>query len=310
MIPAVWKASSDRGRRSVNVGELERRVSAVGGGALTLYGLTRRSLPGLLLAIAGGGLLYRGATGHCATYAALGVNTAGESQGQSPVASVPHQGGVKVEKAVTVDKSPEELYRFWRDFENLPRFMDHLESVKALGDKRSHWVAKAPLGMSVAWDAEIINEVEDKLIAWRSLEGADIGNAGSVRFTPAPDGRGTEVKVTLEYDPPGGAIAAAFAKLLGEEPAQQVQEDLRRFKRVMEAGEIPTTAGQPSGRAGQRDQRGQVTRGGAASPPQALDVVQQSSRTTGSLDVVQQSSEESFPASDPPSWTRPATDKS
>lgn len=151
-------------------------------------------------------------------------------------------------QTVTIDKSPEELYRFWRDFENLPRFMKHLRAVRVLDDKRSHWIADAPAGQSVEWDAEIINEAANELIAWRSLPGADIGNAGSVRFEPAPAGRGTEVKVNLEYDPPAGALGMAFAKLLGEEPAHQVADDLRRFKQLMEAGEIPTTEGQPSGR--------------------------------------------------------------
>jgi uncharacterized membrane protein len=126
--------------------------------------------------------------------------------------------------------------------------MDHLESVRILDGKRSHWVAKAPLGTSVEWDAEIINEEANELIGWRSLEGADVPNAGSVRFRPAPGGRGTEVRVNLEYNPPTGKLGAAFAKLLGEEPERQVEEDLRRFKQWMEAGEIPTTAGQPKGK--------------------------------------------------------------
>jgi uncharacterized membrane protein len=154
-----------------------------------------------------------------------------------------------VEKSVTVNKSPEELYRFWRNFENLPRFMDHLESVRVEGEGRSHWVAKAPAGTTVEWDAEIYNEKENELIAWRSLEGADVDNAGSVRFEGDAEGSSTIVRVSLKYDPPGGVIGATFAKLFGEEPSQQIEEDLRRFKQVMEAGEPPTTEGQSSGRS-------------------------------------------------------------
>jgi uncharacterized membrane protein len=126
--------------------------------------------------------------------------------------------------------------------------MNHLESVTTTGEGRSHWVAKAPAGTTVQWDAEIYNEKEGELIAWRSLEGADVDNAGSVRFEPAGAG-GTTVRVTLRYDPPGGAVGAAIARIFGENPEQQIEEDLRRFKQVMETGEVTTTTGQPSGRA-------------------------------------------------------------
>lgn len=228
----------------VNVGEVERYASAIGGGALALYGLTRGGLGGVVLALVGGALVYRGATGHCNMYEALGVNTA-ENAGKGLSAN----RGVKVEKSITINKSPEELYRFWRNFENLPRFMDHLESVKTMGDKRSHWVAKAPAGTTVEWDAEIFNEKENEMIAWRSLEGADVDNVGSVHFRLAPGGRGTEIKVSLKYDPPGGVVGAAIAKLFGEEPSQQIEEDLRRLKQVMETGVTPTIAGQSSGRS-------------------------------------------------------------
>jgi uncharacterized membrane protein len=229
---------------SVNVGQTERWGSALVGGALAIYGLTRRSWGGVVLALVGGTLIHRGSTGHCYMYDAIGMNTAETTD--NPLVSVPAGKGIKVEKSVTVNRPPEELYRFWRNFENLPRFMNHLESVRELGEGRSHWVAKAPAGKTVEWDAEIYNEKENELIAWRSLEGADIPNAGSVRFERAPGGRGTEVKVALEYDPPAGSLGAAVAKLFGEEPEQQVQEDLRRFKQVMEAGEVPTTQDQPA----------------------------------------------------------------
>jgi uncharacterized membrane protein len=141
-------------------------------------------------------------------------------------------------KSVTINRSPEEAYRFWRDFQNFPRFMSHLESVRMTGEKRSHWIAKGPAGTTVEWDAEIIEDVPNQLIAWRSLEGADVENCGSVRFTPAPGGRGTEVRAEIEYTPPGGAIGVGIAKLFGEEPEQQMKDDLYHFKQVMETGEV------------------------------------------------------------------------
>lgn len=139
---------------------------------------------------------------------------------------------------ITVNNSPDEVYRFWRDFENLPRFMSHLESVRITGERRSHWVAKAPAGTTVEWDAEITKDVPGQMIAWRSVEGADVENSGVVRFDSAPGGRGTEVRVELIYNPPGGLLGAGVAKLFGEEPGTQIKGDLYRFKQVMETGEV------------------------------------------------------------------------
>jgi uncharacterized membrane protein len=230
----------------INVAPTERLVSLVSGGALAVLGLTRRNVPGLAMSAVAGELLYRGITGHCPVYEALGINTA--ITGWSDMVSVPHGQGMKIKKSATINRSPEELYAFWRNFENLPRFMEHLESVRVLDDKRSHWVAKGPAGITVEWDAEIINEVPNEVIGWRSLENSQVDNAGSVRFERAPGNRGTVVEVTLNYAPPAGKVGAAIAKLLGEDPEQQISEDLQRFKQLMEAGEIPTTEGQPSGR--------------------------------------------------------------
>ena len=227
---------------AVNVGQTERWGSALVGGGLAIYGLTRRTWSGAVLALVGGSLIYRGSTGRCYMYDALNVNTA--EPNENPLVTVPAGRGTKVERSVTVNRSPEELYRFWREFENLPRFMNHLESVKQKGGGRSHWVAKAPAGKTVEWDAEIYNEKENELIAWRSLEGADVDNAGSVRFEPTADGRATVVRVTLKYDPPGGALGSLVAKLFGEEPSQQIEEDLLRFKEVME-GQGVGGPGQP-----------------------------------------------------------------
>jgi len=235
-----------RATASTNVGSTERLASVLAGSAVALYGLTRRSTGGVAIAMLGGALLYRGATGHCDAYQILGINTA-DGEGER-TAGVAYGKGIRVDKTVTVNRSPDELYRFWRGLENLPRFMDHLESVKQIDGKRSQWVAKGPAGKKVEWTAEIINEIPGELLAWRSLEGADVNNAGSVQFKPATGGRGTVVRVEMRYDPPGGALGAVIAKLFGEEPNLQVQEDLRRFKSLMEAGETPTTEGQSTGR--------------------------------------------------------------
>lgn len=211
--------------------EIGRWASLIGGGALVLLGLRQRSLRGALMAIAGGGLAYKAATSQGSIQEAVGMDK-----------------GIKVEKTVTINKPVEELYRFWHNFENLPTFMKHLKSVKVISDKRSHWIASAPLGASVEWDADIIEDRENELISWASVEGADVDNSGFVRFKPAPAQRGTEVKVVMEYNPPGGVIASAIAKLFGEEPEQQIGDELRRFKMLMEAGEIATTEGQPKGK--------------------------------------------------------------
>ena len=153
--------------------------------------------------------------------------------------------GIHVEEAVTVSRPPSEVFRFWRNFENLPRFMNHLRAVAQREAGISHWVARGPAGMNVEWDARIINEIDGRLIAWQSLEGSEVSTAGSVNFRETP--RGTEVRVHLQYSPPAGKLGAAVARLLGEEPTVQIHDDLRRFKQLIETGEIPTTNGQPVG---------------------------------------------------------------
>lgn len=179
------------------------------------------------------------ATANVLTVAALDVICA-QQLSSSDSAST---GGTTVRKSLIINRTPEELYQFWRNFENLPRFMKHLESVQVTGDGRSHWVAKAPAGSSVEWDALITEDRPNELIAWRSLEGADVDNSGSVSFERAPGGRGTIVRVEIEYNPPGGVIGSAIAKLFGEEPGQQAQEDLRCFKQMMETGEVVISDG-------------------------------------------------------------------
>ena len=146
--------------------------------------------------------------------------------------------GIHAKASCIVNREPEEVYTFWRSFENFPRFMRHVESVQDRGDGRYHWVVKGPAGTTVEWDAMIVADDPGTVITWRSLEDADVDNAGAVRFERAPGGRGTIVKVNLEYNPVGGVLGATVAKLFGEEPSQQLDDDLRRFKQVLEIGEV------------------------------------------------------------------------
>jgi uncharacterized membrane protein len=157
-------------------------------------------------------------------------------------------GSLHVHQAITVNRTAQDCYQFWRSFENFPRFMRHLEQVQATGDNRSHWKAKGPAGTSVEWDAEMTDDQPGQLLAWRAVDGADVENAGRVHFEQAPGGRGTVVRVDMQYRPPGGQAGAMVARLFGEEPAQQIKDDLRHFKQLIETGEIPTTEGQSSGR--------------------------------------------------------------
>lgn len=159
--------------------------------------------------------------------------------------SVPAGAGVRVEEAITIDRPAMDIYHFWRDYANLPRFMGDIESVTGSGS-HSHWVAKEPLGVSLEWDAEIHNDVPGELIAWRST-GGQVETAGSVHFAPAPGGRGTEVRVNQKFNPPGGRLAVAAARLLGHDPASLTRANLRRLKALMEAGEIATVTGQTRG---------------------------------------------------------------
>ena len=154
---------------------------------------------------------------------------------------------LKGRTSITVNRPAEEVYRYWKDLQNLPKFMFHLESVEPKGEDRYHWVAKAPLGQTVEWDADVVEDIPNEIIAWRSTEDADVPNSGSVRFVPAPGDRGTEVIVELDYQLPGGAIGDTIARMFGEEPQQQIKDDLRRFKQVVETGEVVRSEGSPEG---------------------------------------------------------------
>lgn len=201
---------------------LRRWGTVIGGSALALLGITRRSKTGLALATAGGLLAYRAAR-----------------------AKQPQE--FYAESSFAINCAPEEAYRFWRNFENLPRFMRHLESVRVKDDRHSEWTAIGPLGVRLHWNAEIVDEGENQWIVWRSLPGSDLENIGSVQFRRAPGDRGTIVAAIIEYNPPAGAVGKTLATILGKDPEFTLREDLRRFKSLMEASEIPTTDGQPHG---------------------------------------------------------------
>jgi uncharacterized membrane protein len=221
-----------------NLSDTERLGSLIVGGALVLTGLSQRSLLRNLLTVSGGSLMYHGVMGDKSLQNKLMETTAGLAA-----------NSIRVEKTVTIqNKSPEELYTYWRNFENLPTFMNNLQSVRLVNETRSHWAAKSPMGNSIEWDAEMLIDRPNELITWASVPGADVENSGSVRFTPAYPGRGTEVKLVLEYSPPGGKITDAVAKVFNQSPEQQIVEDLRHFKMLMETGEIATTEGQSAGR--------------------------------------------------------------
>jgi len=218
----------------VNVGRTERWISGAAGVALLGLGLGRRRFRAVLLPV-GIGLLHRAVTGRSEINHVLGRNSALGEGWVSPEADRDRAEGRKAEHAVTIHRSRSELFRFWRQFDNLPRFMDNLESVTMLDGRRSRWVAKGPAGTRVEWDAEMLDEIEDELISWRSLAGADVEQAGSVRFSSTRDGQ-TEVRVVMRYAAPGRSAGDALARLLGEDPERQLADDLRRFKQVMDAG--------------------------------------------------------------------------
>jgi uncharacterized membrane protein len=230
----------------INIGMQERVLSAVVGGLIVLLGFSRRDIPKLVLGLLAGNLLYRGLTGRSKVYNAMGVSSADREM--SDQVSVPHDQGIRVHKSYVIKRSAHDLYAYWRRFENLPNVMAYLVSVTETDEIHSHWVAKGPVDSQIEWDAEIINDVPDNRIGWRSLDGSQVDNAGSVVFTPMPDGRGTRIEVTLKYNPPAGKLGAAVSTLLGSDPGAEIAQDLRRFKRLMET-EIPSiTKNQPARR--------------------------------------------------------------
>jgi uncharacterized membrane protein len=219
----------------------------LGGAALLIWGWRRGSWLGGLLSSVGVDLLNWSCTGHY-LHEALGF-TALTRKGMR--ALVPHQLGIRVDRSIAVYRPADEVYQFFRNFKNLSRFLVHVNDIREMDDKHSHWFVNGPCGVELQWDAEIINDQPNELISWRSVGSPDVESTGSVRFERAPGERGTLVRVSLNYMPPAGSLGATIAKLLGADPEKQIKDDLRRLKQILEAGEIATTEGQPTG-AGHR----------------------------------------------------------
>jgi uncharacterized membrane protein len=215
--------------------DIEQWLALGSGMALLLAGASRRSTGGTWLAISSAPLLYRGITGQWPV--TLGGN--GHAEREDTRAALAGARGIHVRESIRLELPVEDVYRFWRRLENLPRFMTHLHRVTEGPDGKSHWVAAGPAGVAVEWDAEIINEVENTLLAWRSLPGSDVVTAGSVNFDSARAGRTTELSVNLQYQPPAGKVGSLVASAFGREPSQTVREDLRHLKQLLEAGEVP-----------------------------------------------------------------------
>jgi len=215
--------------RMVNVGEKERLMSAIAGGALVIYGLSRMSLGGLVMAALGGALGYRGVTGHCDVYERLGIDAGGARRSVGNL-------GVKIDESIVVDAPPPRVHAIWRHLENLPRLLSHVERVEVLDQTRSRWTVKGPAGAPISWDADLINDKPGELIAWRTTDSTLVNHAGSVTFEPA--GRGTRVRVSLQYDPPGGRFGHAVASLVSADAGSRVAHDLAEFKRAVEEGRL------------------------------------------------------------------------
>lgn len=239
-------------RNGINIGNRQRILSGMAGGILLVSAFSRRNWCGAVLAMVGGGLLHRAVTGNCLAFRAMRIGMSGNDQpgfandiNRSGRRKVHTSRATKMQTAIEINRPPAELYRFWRSLENLPRVMNHLDSVQVINERLSHWVVKtSPAVPKVEWDAEIINEVENQRIGWRSLQGADVENTGSVEFRPIGDGRRTQLILTLQYDPPGGQIGSTIAKWLGEDPNLRLTEDLRRFKEQIESGVLPHSGDQ------------------------------------------------------------------
>jgi uncharacterized membrane protein len=210
---------------------------ALGAGAVgLLVGLYRRSTIGTCLAVSSAPLLYRGITGRWPTIDD-GQSVQGNTRARNNARAA--AGGVHLRESIRLEVPTADVYRYWRRLDNLPTFMAHLERVTVAADGTSHWVASGPGGLAVEWDAEIINEIENKVLAWRSLSGSDVVTAGSVHFDATRGGRGTQVSVNLQYSPPAGKAGSFVASLFGRDPSHAIREDLRHFKQLLESGEIP-----------------------------------------------------------------------
>lgn len=216
-----------------NVNDWERAASVAAGAVLLWLG-TRQRTANRVVSSTGAGLVARGLTGYCPVNAMVGRGTDRSDTRRA----LGGDRGIHVYESIVINRPSGELFRFWRDFRNLPHFMEHLEDVQVLSSRRSVWTARAPAGLRVKWEAEVIHEIEGELIGWRSTDNADVATAGSVRFIPTPAG-GTEIVVHLQYEPPAGKLGSLVAAMFGEEPSQQIRADLRRLKETFETPDAP-----------------------------------------------------------------------
>lgn len=229
----------------VNVDDTERVGSVALGGLLMLLGLHNRSVGGVATAVAGGALLYRGMTGQCRVYRALGVNTA--DRGTRAPAGAP-AAATDVARSITIDKPADELHRIWREPATLPQVMRHFAEVTVKDEHHAHWKVRGPGGRSLEWDSQVVEDRPGELLRWESAEGADVRNEGTLRFRPAAGDRGTEVALRIRFAPPGGALGGAAMRLFAFVPSALAGKALRRFKSLVETGEMPTLERNPSAR--------------------------------------------------------------
>lgn len=221
-----------------NISDTERKVSLAIGAASLAYGLRRGGAVGWAMGVTGGLMSQRGLTGHCYASQMIGRNTARDTD-HGLLRRTPQRFTTRV----TIARRPDELYRFWRDFTRLPQFMRFITDVRPTGGNRTHWIAEGPWGGErgrIEWDAEVTEDVPNERIAWRSVEGSDIDQRGELRFRPTS--RGTEVELDMSYAPPTGRFGATLGRFLSALSKQAAREDLRRFKQLMETGELPTNA--------------------------------------------------------------------
>src|SRR5574341_228869 len=260
-----------------NISPTERALSVLGIPVAVLVGVRRGGILGTVMGLAAAELAVRGLTGHSPLYSALGVDTSVQARDLD-------EQGVWIGQIITISRPVGELYSFWRNLGNLPRFIEYLDSVTEIGGSRTHWVARGPLGLKIEWDAETIEDIPDEVITWRSVPGSGVINAGHVQFQPLPDKQGTEVSVVLGYLPPAGPLGDRFAKAIGMSADALLNEALESFKHLMETGEALHKKKSPQGE-----------------PKDALPLPEARRRDIERrADTVQTASEDSFPASDPP----------
>ncbi len=245
-------AQSDQNIVTRNIGQRERWISGVVGGTLTAYGIFRRDWLGSGLAVIGSALFYRGASGHSFLYQTMNISTAEQQPNFAPgipktVSSIPGKRGVRVQRSMTVNRSAEDLFNYWYDIEKAPLYMDYIQSVLKTGERTSHWIAQRPMNKTIEWNSELLAVVPNKSISWHVHGKPTTANAGKVSFDATPDGHGTVVTLELDFLQFKGTLGTGLGVVVGHIPEKQVLETLRHFKELMEAGEVPTIKGQPTG---------------------------------------------------------------